>query len=408
MATICLNMIVKNESNIIEETLRNILDYVPIDYWVIADTGSTDNTPQIIQSFFSKKGINGKLVHHEWKNFGHNRQLALNATAGVADYVLFFDADDRFVGETKIVKNPPLELDAYSFLMKNDINSDHSYRRKLLIKNNQNWYWRGAVHEQLINQNGATISPIKDMTVISGRFGARNQDKNKYLKDAKMLEEEFLSTTDLELKQQDAYFIGQSYKDMNMFDEAFNWFNIALNLYREKSEQRRYILINLVECCQKMNKFDDVVKYLFLAYENSPNNAESLILLSRHFTNINELEKAFFYAKKSLSSPIPDIMDVTCIDYDLFNYERYNLFCHAAFNLGYYEDLYQGIKYLLFQPHSEKRNIKTILLAFCLPEIFPYLDSEEMEMKNKILSYISVLEDNDLQELKEIIMNLLR
>ena len=42
--TICLNMIVKNESHIIESTLNNILDQLPIDYWIISDTGSTDDT----------------------------------------------------------------------------------------------------------------------------------------------------------------------------------------------------------------------------------------------------------------------------------------------------------------------------------------------------------------------------
>ena len=37
--TICLNMIVKNESHIIESTLVNILENIKIDYWVISDTG---------------------------------------------------------------------------------------------------------------------------------------------------------------------------------------------------------------------------------------------------------------------------------------------------------------------------------------------------------------------------------
>ena len=38
MSTICLNMIVKNEAAIIAQTLDNILEHIPIDYWVIAIT----------------------------------------------------------------------------------------------------------------------------------------------------------------------------------------------------------------------------------------------------------------------------------------------------------------------------------------------------------------------------------
>ena len=48
-------MIVKNESYIIEKTLENIYQNFPLNYWVISDTGSTDNTVEIIKDFFNKK-----------------------------------------------------------------------------------------------------------------------------------------------------------------------------------------------------------------------------------------------------------------------------------------------------------------------------------------------------------------
>ena len=49
---ICLNMIVKNESAIIGNTLKNLIKKIKIDYYVISDTGSTDNTVEIITNFF--------------------------------------------------------------------------------------------------------------------------------------------------------------------------------------------------------------------------------------------------------------------------------------------------------------------------------------------------------------------
>ncbi|MCF9034796.1 hypothetical protein [Acinetobacter nectaris] len=42
--TIYLNMIVKNEANIIVETLNNIRSFIEIDYIVICDIGSSDGT----------------------------------------------------------------------------------------------------------------------------------------------------------------------------------------------------------------------------------------------------------------------------------------------------------------------------------------------------------------------------
>jgi len=44
--TVCLNMIVKNESEVITRCLKSVLPL--IDYWVISDTGSTDGTQKII------------------------------------------------------------------------------------------------------------------------------------------------------------------------------------------------------------------------------------------------------------------------------------------------------------------------------------------------------------------------
>ena len=46
--TICLNMIVKDESHIITETLTKLTNKIKFDYYVICDTGSSDNTKKYI------------------------------------------------------------------------------------------------------------------------------------------------------------------------------------------------------------------------------------------------------------------------------------------------------------------------------------------------------------------------
>ena len=92
--TICLNMIVKNEEHIIIETLKNLCSYINFDYWVIADTGSTDNTKKLICDFFNDKKIKGELLEHEWQDFAYNRTLAINSAFNKTDYLFIFDADD--------------------------------------------------------------------------------------------------------------------------------------------------------------------------------------------------------------------------------------------------------------------------------------------------------------------------
>ena len=89
--TICLNMIVKNESKIIFRLLETVLPI--IDTYCICDTGSTDMTKELIKEFFDVRCIEGKIIEESFKNFGYNRTVALNAAKGMADYLLFLDAD---------------------------------------------------------------------------------------------------------------------------------------------------------------------------------------------------------------------------------------------------------------------------------------------------------------------------
>jgi glycosyltransferase involved in cell wall biosynthesis len=67
---VCLNMIVKNEAKVLPRLFRSVKDY--IDYYVIVDTGSTDQTIDLIQREMSAYGIEGEVHQREWVNFGVN------------------------------------------------------------------------------------------------------------------------------------------------------------------------------------------------------------------------------------------------------------------------------------------------------------------------------------------------
>ena len=67
--TICLNMIVKNESHIIVKTLENLCSYVDFDAYFISDTGSTDNTMDLIRGFFKERSIPGHIEQVEPQSY---------------------------------------------------------------------------------------------------------------------------------------------------------------------------------------------------------------------------------------------------------------------------------------------------------------------------------------------------
>jgi glycosyltransferase involved in cell wall biosynthesis len=74
-ATLCLNMIVKNEMANLERCLASVVDHIAS--WVIGDTGSSDGTQAFIRDFFGRRGIPGELHEFAFENFEQARNEAL-------------------------------------------------------------------------------------------------------------------------------------------------------------------------------------------------------------------------------------------------------------------------------------------------------------------------------------------
>ena len=189
--TICLNMIVKNESHIIASTLKNILEHVKIDYWVISDTGSTDDTVDIIQEFFKERNIDGELFQDGWKDFGTNRSKALEHAYNKSDYIFIFDADDLIHGQIAL----PIHFDKDMYQL--PFENPTSYYRSVLISNRMRWKYNGVLHEMLAN-----IDPIKSEEFLLGNFyiqsrrlGNRSKNPNKYIDDAVILANAYQNET---------------------------------------------------------------------------------------------------------------------------------------------------------------------------------------------------------------------
>jgi glycosyltransferase involved in cell wall biosynthesis len=94
-------MIVKDEAPNIERCLASCAPF--INYYIICDTGSTDNTKEIIKKFFDEKGIPGEILDHEWSDFGTNRSKALEACMGKTKWVMMIDADDAYSGAMPMI-----------------------------------------------------------------------------------------------------------------------------------------------------------------------------------------------------------------------------------------------------------------------------------------------------------------
>lgn len=283
-------MIVKNESKIIKETLSNILNY--IDYWIISDTGSTDNTVEIIENYFKELNIKGKIFYDKWVDFGTNRTIALrhalnNSKDFGYDYIFIMDADDIIKGELIWPEN----MDADCYYLK--FGCTFTYLRQQVFSCASNWRYRGVVHEypECIGKTNIIIKKIDSNYYIeSRRLGNRNLDPNKYLNDALKMEKALELNSDPDLKTRYLFYIAQSYWDYGDYFKSLEWYK-----KRVKSngwiEEIYYSLIRIGECMIKLNfEHDSIVKTFLNAISLIKERPESYFNLACYFEKKSEKE----------------------------------------------------------------------------------------------------------------------
>ena len=281
--TLCLNMIVKDESHIIEKTLINLCEKFKFDYYVICDTGSSDNTIQIIETFFKQKNISGEIYNDEWKNFAHNRTLALQYAFGKTDLLLVFDADDEIVG-TPIIKYSP-EIHAYKMLFKTSGNM--KYERICLINNKKIWKYKSVIHEYIYCiESNTKISIIEgNYWLVSGRSGSRNKDPEKYLKDALILERGYDEEKKIggDLIGRYAFYCANSYRDYGNILKAIEWYKITLNEKQGWIQEKYVSCLELYKQLCIINEEIQGIYYLIESYKYDNERVECIYELIKYY-----------------------------------------------------------------------------------------------------------------------------
>ena len=230
--TICLNMIVKNEKDVIEKCLASVKGF--IDYWVIVDTGSTDGTQEIIKNYM--QGIPGELHERPWVDFGHNRDEALQLAKNKAEYTLFIDADETLVFSKDFIRGV-LDKDVYGVVIKY---GQTSGIRDFLVRNALSWHWKGVLHEVLECKDQKTKSVMPGVVNYSEvSTGARAKNPKKHLHDALALKKGLEKEPD-NLRYQ--FHLAQCYTGAEEFPLAIEAYEKRLSMGEGSSDEYFYSL----------------------------------------------------------------------------------------------------------------------------------------------------------------------
>ncbi len=270
--TVCLNMIVKNETKVIQRCLESVRPM--IDYWVIVDTGSNDGTQTMIKEYM--KDIPGELHERPWINFGHNRNEALQLAKGKADYLLFIDADEVLVYD-KDFKLPVLDKDFY-YIMTHF--GGTVYARVQLIKDSLNWKWTGVLHEVVDSPKAHTKEVLVGVINDVHTDGARSQDPDKYKKDIKVLEAGLMDEPN---NSRYVFYLAQSYFDAGDYENSLKNYQKRLEM-GGWNEEIFWSMVQIGLLQQYLGKATEEISSSFTkAYHYRPTRMEPMYHLAKYY-----------------------------------------------------------------------------------------------------------------------------
>lgn len=266
---ICLNMIVKNESRIIERCLKSV--YHLIDTWCIVDTGSTDGTQEIIKKYLKDKP--GELLERPWVNFGHNRNEALGLAVAWGDWILLTDADMVLVDDGFDPSILNEEVDGFDVIQENHGTRYYNFR---LLNSKRDWRCIGVTHEY--------YSPAKGLgprgRIDNLRFndvGDGGSKGDKFERDISLLEQGLI---DEPANHRYMFYLAQSYRDTAQWDKAIHWYTRCAN--EDTWDEEAWFADYMVGWCMmhRKDKFEEIASWMLNCWMRRPWRAEPIFQLS--------------------------------------------------------------------------------------------------------------------------------
>lgn len=343
---IILCMIVKNESRIIERVINSVSRI--IDDFCICDTGSTDNTIEIIKKYTNN------IYNHKWLNFGINRTMSFISCVETAKksgfnlsetYALLLDADMELVINVDFNKNNLTET-CYSI---KQLNGNYNYFNIRLIRLDQDWKCIGVTHEFWQNyksgvsrNNKNENSFIKLNSLFIKDHGDGGSKSDKFIRDIRLLSRGLI---DEPHNSRYMFYLANSYRDNNQSDKAIEMYKKYI-IFPTWDEEKWYSMLQIGILSKDKNK---KFKWLLKAFEFRSSRSEPLYYLANYCQKNKLYNQGFMFAKMGNKIPFPE-NDILFIEYDVYKYKCLFEISVCAFYTDFKDEGYKACEDLIKIP----------------------------------------------------------
>lgn len=338
--SICLNMIVRDESSNLERLFNSLRGV--IDYYVILDTGSTDDTIEKIATLGADLKISGVVDSAEWTgNFGEMRQQALDLAylKSPCSHILILDADEEF--ERQMMTTLP----SWGYLLNTLSNyripkyygrlrNDHI---NLISQAGAKATWSGTLHEVLYVPETEKVERFHWGRIRShaneGCRGRGMSVEEKLWKDVGVLVKELQK----EKKSRTSFYLAQTYRELGIIGYALDHYTDCLET--ATGEMRYRAALGVALCKETLfsktgapSKEDSIERAYVQAINCRPDRLESYYYLSRYYYKNAKINLSYIYAKAGLSYMAT--ADSYMIESDIYEWRMLAMYCRICLRLG--------------------------------------------------------------------------
>jgi glycosyltransferase involved in cell wall biosynthesis len=346
-----LTQIVKNEAHVIERMLNSIKPIV--DGICIVDTGSTDNTIEVINKWGETNGIETYVFERPFDNFENSRnhsfikarEIFLSKNDGHIYYNFWLDADEQLIITEKFNKQK-LDKDLYMF---STLIGSMAYTRNELCRLDKPFRVYGPVHEFIVSDSQNITSGLCEGITVNVKMDGGSWKGNiadKYKKHAAVLED-YIDNKDRNSRW--VFYTAQSYHDSASIPdnkiENEERLRRALKYYKERvmrtdgyEEERFYSQFRLGTIKRALEfPWSETMNELLKAYSMDPLRCEPIKAIIDYYLSVGEWNNAYLFskaAKGTFHGKNPYPTRLLFVDESLYTWRLLEVHSAACFYTG--------------------------------------------------------------------------
>jgi len=309
-------MIVKNESKIIQRMLLSVVRM--IDCYCICDTGSTDDTVAVIESFFNERKIPGKIVREPFRDFAYNRTFALRECDSMSDidYILLMDADMVLREPWDPAVKQKLWAHAAHHVLQGADN--FYYKNVRFVKHRSGMTYWGVTHEYVKVPEGTTYGNFERTELFITDVGDGGSKSDKFERDVKLLTDALKTEPN---NDRYTFYLANSLRDGGRIEEAIQLYQkrITLGGWYEEIWHSWY---SMGDCYKRQGKPEMAVHAWLEAYQIFPERIENLFKITQMYREMgkNRLAYQFYQMAAKVRDRVP-VGDFLFLERDVYDFK---------------------------------------------------------------------------------------